>query len=444
MNAIVKSVIPNTPASKTIIKPGDILRRINGVVINDYLDYEYHAYDDEILLELLSPDNKVKLITIYKPEGTDIGIEFTTFIMDKERSCKNKCIFCFIDQLPKGMRDTVYYKDDDFRLSFLQGNYITLTNLSREDVERIIKLRISPINVSLHTLDKKLRSFMLGGEIGGESLYAFKMLVKAGITLNCQIVCCPGVNDGQQLSKTIEHLIKIGKSINSVSVVPVGLTKHRQGLSELLPFDNKLALQTVKQVEHYGEKSIKLYGSRVFYCADELYMMAGLNLPENEFYEDYPQLENGVGMMRLFITEFENALSKTTVREVSTNHIAVSMATGVLAYPYLTNISNMITAKYDKISCNVYAIRNEFFGETVVVSGLVTGADLINQLKGKELGSMLLIPQNMLRDKGTLDTIGDEVFLDDVTVSDVSNALGVPVRIVKQDCADLLEVLLEG
>ena len=441
--AIVKSIVPGSPASKTKIMSGDVLRRINGAVINDYLDYEYCTYDSDVLLELLSSDNKVRLIQIYKPEGADIGLEFDSFLMDEERSCANNCIFCFIDQLPEGMRETVYYKDDDFRLSFLQGNYITLTNLSRKDIERIIKLRISPINVSLHTLNPELRSYMLGNERGGKSLSALRVFAKAGITLNCQIVCCPGVNDGQELSRTIEGLIKMGKCINSVSVVPVGLTKHRQGLKELQAFNKELALSTIKQVDHYGELCLKSRDSRVFYCADELYMMAGLELPENEFYEDYPQLENGVGMMRLLITEFEEALFENTVMSSHGSDINISIATGVLAHPYLTNISNMMGAKYDKITCNVYVIRNEFFGETVVVSGLITGIDLINQLKDKKLGSKLLIPQNMLRNMGRLESSGDDVFLDDVTVSEVSNALGVPIRIVKQDGADLVQAVLE-
>jgi len=443
MNAIIKAVTPNSPASKTNIMPGDILRKINNIAINDYLDYEFCSYDDYVLLELLSPNKKIKLIQIYKPEGTDIGLEFESFLMDKERSCENNCIFCFIDQLPNGMRDTVYYKDDDFRLSFLQGNYITLTNLSNEDVERIIKLRISPINVSLHTLNPNLRSYMLGSEKGGKSLSAFNALVKAGITLNCQIVCCPGVNDGVELSRTIEQLMKMGKYINSVSIVPVGLTKHRHGLTELRPFEKELALKTIEQVERYGEICISSRDTRVFYCADELYMMAGLEIPENNFYDDYPQLENGVGMMRLFITEFEEAFSINVLdnTELAPNAIEVSIATGVLAYPYLTNISNMISEKYDKIICNVHPIRNDYFGESVVVSGLITGTDLINQLKDKVLGSKLLIPQNMIRNMGTSNTT-DDVFLDDVTVSEVSSALGVPVRIVKQDGADLLHHIL--
>ena len=477
MNAIVKSIIAGSPAAMTIIKPGDVLRKINSTVINDVLDYEFFSYDSYLLLEFVSPGGKVKLIRVQKPEGMDLGIEFDTYLMDKERSCANKCIFCFIDQLPGGMRESLYYKDDDVRLSFLQGNYVTLTNLSQNDIERIINQRISPVNVSLHTLDPDLRSYMLGRKSPKETdrgIKAFHTLTKAGITLNCQIVCCPGINDGWVLSKTIEGLLASGTCINSVSIVPVGLTKHRQGLPELQPFDKHLALQTVRQVEHYGKKCLKTRGSRVFYCADELYMMAQLDLPDNDFYEDYPQLENGVGMMRLFITEFEKELHMQSRADTSLfgttrgrHYCRVNMSsrsrerarfqkekyplcsaahsikpavysivTGTLARQYLTKLSKIITARYDTIVCNVYAVRNEFFGESVTVSGLVTGSDIIAQLREKVQGSKVLIPQNMLRS-------GEETFLDDITVTELSNTLGVPVRIVKQDGADLVHAFLD-
>ena len=446
MNAVVKTVIPGSPAAETVIKPGDILRRIDCNTINDVLDYEFYSYDSQILLEFTSPDGKIKLVYLRKPEGAGLGLEFENYLMDKERHCVNKCIFCFIDQLPKGMRKSLYYKDDDVRLSFLQGNYVTLTNLSKMDVERMIEMRISPVNVSIHTLSPRLRSFMLGGRLGRRGLDAFLALVKAGITINCQIVCCPRINCGWKLSWTIENLIKLGTGIKSVSIVPVGLTKHRQGLMDIRPFDKKLALQTVRQVERYGEKCFKTRGSRVFYCADELYMMAGLELPENDFYEDYPQLENGVGMMRLFITEFENALAETDLTPLLSDtgdQQTFSIITGVLAQKYLSDLSDTICAKYGKIICNVYAVRNDFFGESITVSGLITGNDIIGQLKGKDLGSKLLIPQNMLRNMGISGIpAGEEVFLDDVTVSELSNELGVPVRIVKQDGADLLQALL--
>jgi len=440
MNAVVKYIKPESPAAKTIIAAGDTLRKINNKIITDILDYEYYSYDSRILLELTSPDGRIKLVDLKKQEGADIGLEFDGFLMDKERHCSNKCIFCFIDQLPKGMRKSLYYKDDDFRLSFLHGNYITLTNLSQKDIQRIIDLRISPVNVSIHTLSPRLRSFMLGGNKGRWGIDAFQTLARSGITLNCQIVCCPGINCGWKLSATIEKLIKLGSCINSVSIVPVGLTKHRQGLKKLNPFDKKAALQTIKQIEHYGEKCLKLRGSRVFYCADELYIMAGLDLPENDFYEDYPQLENGVGMMRLFITEFENALKKTKASQdfASTpekeDRKEYSIATGDLAHKYLSDLADTINAKYGKIICGIYAIKNEFFGESVTVSGLITGGDLISQLQGKKLGSGLLIPQNMLRH-------GEDVFLDDMTIPELSEALGVPVLVVKQSGEDLLRVL---
>ena len=440
MNAVVKSILPDSPAFGTIIEPGDVLRKINGEIIIDVLDYKFSSYDARLMLEMVGRNGKLKLVKLRKPEGADLGLEFETYLMDKECSCANKCIFCFIDQNPKGMRDTIYYKDDDVRLSFLQGNYITFTNFSRMDVERIKRLRISPINVSVHTLDPELRSFMLGNKNGGEGVYILKELVQAGITLNCQIVCCPGVNDGQRLQEAIKGLIALGHGINSVSVVPVGLTKHREGLAGLRAFDKEGARRTIRIVEHYGKWCIAHRGSRVFYAADEFYIRAGVKLPGDEFYEEYPQLENGVGMMRLFITEFEEALIMAGPGGLSpvggqVDNLGFSVATGVAARKYLTNLLKSATLKYGRISGNVYGIRNDFFGDSVTVSGLVTGGDLIAQLKGCELGSKLLIPQNMLRH-------GDEVFLDDVTVSDVSKALGIPVRVVKQDGADLLKALL--
>ena len=434
MNATIKSIQPNSPASGTIIAPGDVLRRINGKPVGDVLDYQYHSYESRLLLDLMTPNGKIKLVRIKKPEGADIGLAFDTFLMDAAKSCANQCVFCFIDQLPRGMRDTLYYKDDDLRLSFLQGNYITLTNLSPRDIERVIKLRLSPINISVHTMDSKLRHLMLGNPNAGAGINALKALTDAGITVNCQIVCCPGINDGAALDRTIEALIALGPCVHSVSVVPVGLTKHRDGLAALRPFDPALALKTVRQVERFGEECVKSRGSRTFFCADELYIDARLPLPAHAFYEDYPQLENGVGMMRLFITEFEHALAQSP----GGNAVgSVSIATGMLAAEFLTNLLNTAAEKYGNISGKVYAIRNEFFGECITVSGLITGEDLINQLKGQNLGERLLIPQNMLRR-------GEDVFLDDMTVSDVAESLGVPIRVVEQDGADFLRAVIGG
>jgi len=377
-------------------------------------------------------------------------MKFITSIKPKsQRCCVNKCIFCFIDQLPKGMRKSLYYKDDDVRLSLLHGNYVTLTNLSKKDITQIIKYRISPINVSIHTLDPKLREYMIGRKDTNSFNY-IKQLAKAGIRFNCQIVCCPGVNDGWELSKTIEGLMQLGRSIKSVSVVPVGLTKHRQGLACLDAFDKKLALQTVRQVEHYGEKCLKKRGRRVFFCADELYMLAGIKLPGRRFYEDYPQLENGVGMMRLFISEF-NKTMKSTDKEcrgdrsqspvLSEKSRKVILVTGTLAAPYLTKLLQDFSKKYGKMekqslrhTFQIKAITNNFFGDSVTVSGLITGQDIIKQLKDIEPGSLLLIPQNMLRH-------GENVFLDDITVEEVSEALGAEIKAVKQNGAELFKVL---
>ena len=433
MNAVIKSIIPGSPASRTIIAPGDALRKINSRAVGDVLDYKYLSYDSDLFLELVGADGIMKLVRLRKPEGADIGLDFETFLMDSQRSCANKCIFCFIDQLPDGMRETLYYKDDDIRLSFLQGNYVTLTNLPARDIARIVRMRVSPINVSVHTLDPELRSYILGNKSGLAGINALKLFAMEGISLNCQIVCCPGINDGKELDRTMRGLYELGQGINSVSVVPVGLTKHRGGLPPLRPFDSGLAYQTVAQVEGFAEKCLKRSGRRVFFCADELYIKAGLKLPPDKAYEGYPQLENGVGMTRLLITEFMDELNRSGIT-VSAKKEPFSVATGMIAGKYLTDLLNIAVDKCGTIKGNVYTIRNDFFGEGVTVSGLVTGGDMIRQLKDRDLGSRLLIPQNMLRN-------GENVFLDDVTVAELSAALDVPVRVVRQDGADLLRAM---
>ena len=439
MKNVVKSIERNSPASSSIILQGDVLCKINGKTIADVLDYQYHSYDSELNLELLGADGKVKLVFITKPEGADLGIEFDSYLMDRERVCENRCIFCFMNQLPHGVRSSLFCKDDDIRLSFLLGNYVTLTNLSSFDVKRIIDYRISPINVSVHTLDPNLRSFMLGNSKGGKSLEILKAFAKSGITLNCQIVCCPDVNDGKELRKTLENFMALGSAINSVSIVPVGLTKYRDKLYPIKPFDRELSQKTIRLVSHFARKCLRERGSRVFFCADELYMMAGRELPQNEFYEDYPQLENGVGMMRLFITEFDEAFLRKN------NHISgverraerVSLITGELAYPFIKNLVDKVAEKCDTIDCEVYSITNDFFGHGITVSGLITGRDILAQLEGKELGSMLLIPQNMLKH-------GEELFLDDVTVTELSDKLGVKVLVVGQNGEDFFNALTGG
>jgi len=335
------------------------------------------------------------------------------------------------------MRESLYYKDDDVRLSFLHGNYVTLTNLSKSDIAKIIKLRLSPINVSVHTVDPKLREYMIGRRDTNSFAY-LKKLAKAGIKLNCQIVCCPGVNDGEKLFETLKGLYKLGESIHSVSVVPVGLTKHRQGLAELRAFDKLLARKTVRLIERCGEICRKKRGRTVFYCADELYMLASLKLPSDKFYEDYPQLENGVGMMRLFITEFEDAKKAAvkTGRSISSplRDKNITLVTGTLAAPYLRKLLHDFSEKCDTMSFVVKPIVNNFFGETVTVSGLVTGGDIIAALRGIKPESFLFIPRNMLRH-------GDDVFLDDITISDISEALNVKVKVLGQNGAELFNAL---
>ncbi len=431
MSACITDIEKNSPANRKNIKIGDKLVRINGHKIKDVLDYKFHAYDARLLLELHTAGGKIKLLRINKPEGIDLGLTFDDYLMDRPRACANKCVFCFIDQLPRGMRKTLYFKDDDIRLSFLQGNYVTLTNLDEREIERIIRMRVSPLNVSVHSTDPALRRTLFGTKRSDLALEALRRFASAGITLNCQIVCCPGINDGAELECTMGDLASMYPAVQSVSVVPVGLTKHREGLYPLRSFDRKSALETVRQIERFGEKCLALYGTRLFYPADELYLKAQLPIPVDTFYEEYPQLENGVGMLRLLTTEAEAALEASQdVREMP-----FSIATGRAAFECLQKILNIAREKYVNIDGKLFSIRNEFFGVSVDVAGLLTGEDLIRQLEGKALGERLLITRNMLRH-------GENVFLDDVTLAEVSDRLGVPVRVVEPDGADLIRAIL--
>ena len=427
MSSVIKNVDVGSPAHKAGIRAGDTLLNIDGHEISDVLDYLYYSYDKKLVFELLSGDGKVKRVRLSKKEGADAGLEFESYLMDNPRACCNRCVFCFVDQLPRGMRHTLYFKDDDARLSFLQGNYITLTNLSEKEIQRIIDLKISPINVSVHSTDEELRSYLLGTKKGADGLRALKRLAGAKITLNCQIVSCPGINDGENLTKTMRDLAEMFPAVQSVSIVPVGLTKHREGLEALRPYEKEEAQRLIAEVTAFSDTCLEKFDTRMFFCADEFYIAAGLPLPEDEFYEDYPQLENGVGMMRLLITEFEDELEES----INADGAEFSVATGVAAANYLTNLLYIANKKYAIIKGSVFGIRNEFFGETINVAGLVTGGDIISQLSGKNLGSRLLISRNMLRQ-------GENVFLDDITVEELSEKLGVPVRVVEQDGGDLL------
>ena len=432
MSSIITNIERESPLYGKVTV-GDALLQINGKEIADVLDYKFHSYDKKLSLLLKKADGSEYTVDINKEEGMDLGLDFETYLMDKARSCANRCVFCFVDQLPRGLRRTLYFKDDDARLSFLTGNYITLTNLSEREVQRICDLRISPINVSVHATEPELRAKLLGNPNGAKGMEIIRKFAEAGITMNCQIVCCPGLNDGEALRRSMEELSVLYPEVSSVSIVPVGLTKFRDRLFPLVPFDKEGANAAIDLVESYGEKYLEQYGSRIFFCSDEMYLAAERSLPDYDFYEGFPQLENGVGMLRLLECEFLDELDYTEPDEGTGESFTI--ATGVSAAPFLEKLLLTAAEKCDKIKGTVRPIVNDFFGHTINVAGLITGRDLIAQLQGKDLGSRLLIPQNMLRH-------GEGVFLDDTTLEDVEKALGVPVIPVMQDGAQLLTKML--
>ena len=421
MENIIKSIDRGSPLHRKA-HVGDAVIAINGNKIIDVLDYKFFAYDSRLKVLLRRPDGSEYEVAVRKSEGGDLGLEFESYLMDTPRSCANNCVFCFIDQLPKGMRRTMYFKDDDARLSFLLGNYITLTNLSKREIERIIALHISPINVSVHTTNPALRCKMLQNPRAGESIETMRRFAAAGIVMNCQIVCCPGLNDGEELLRSMRDLEEMYPGVHSVSIVPVGLTRFREGLYPLTPYTKELAGETIDMVTSFGDECLKRHGTRIFFCGDELYIKAERELPPDEFYEEHTQLENGVGMIRLLETEFRSALMLSD----EPDGVPFSIATGVSAAPYFEKLLGMAKEKYGTIKGQVYAIENDFFGRSINVTGLITGQDLIKQLKGRELGERLLISQNMLR-REEMD------FLDDVTLEQASKELGVPIYPIEQD-----------
>ncbi len=428
MSTVITSLDRRSPAERAGVRVGEKLISIGGHPVEDVLDYRFFGYDADPEL-VLEREGVRRTVRVRKEEGADLGLNFDTYLMDEPRPCSNHCLFCFVDQMAPGCRDTLYFKDDDARLSFLMGNYITLTNLSDREAQRIIDLRISPINVSVHATDPRLRSVLLGNKAGADSLEWMRRFGAAGIIMNGQIVLCPGFNDGAQLQRTMEDMADWGFA--SCSVVPVGLTRYRQGLAKLRPVDREEANAVIDQVEAFGEVCLAKYGSRKFFCSDELYIRAGRDLPEEDFYEGYVQLENGVGMLRSLITEFEAGLR---LEDGPANASPFTMATGVSARPFLQGLLDQASEKLG-VRGQVIAIENDFFGRTIDVAGLITGRDLMAQLKGRDLGERLLIPVNMLRH-------GGDVFLDDATVPDVEAALGVPVTVVEQDGFDLLDAML--
>ena len=429
---IIKNVLPGSIAEELEISAGDKLLAINDQEIEDVFDYHFLANEEYLTVLIEKPDGEQWELEIEKEYEEDLGIEFEQGLMDEYRSCRNKCIFCFIDQMPKDMRETLYFKDDDSRLSFLQGNYVTLTNMSDHDIDRIVRYHLEPINVSFQTTNPELRCKMLHNRFAGEALNKVDRLYEGGIMMNGQIVLCKGINDGEELERSIRDLMKYAPQLQSVSVVPVGLSKYRDGLYPLQPFTKEDAKEVLHIIHKWQKKAYEEFGIHFIHGGDEWYILAEEELPEEERYDGYLQLENGVGMLRLLMNEFEDGYESLNGDEIDRE---VSVATGFLAYPYIKRMADRIMEKYPKSKLHVYGIRNDFFGELITVSGLITGQDLIGQLKGKALGEKLLLPCNMLR-------IEEQDFLDDVTLQDVKDALQVPVDIVKSSGQDFIDAVL--
>ena len=430
---VIKRVLPGSIAEELELEPGDELLSVNGQQIEDVFDYHYLINDEYLEILIRKPDQEEWELEIEKDYEEDLGIEFDSSLMDEYRSCRNKCIFCFIDQMPKGMRDTLYFKDDDSRLSFLQGNYVTLTNMSDYDIDRIIRYHLSPINISFQTTNPELRCRMLNNRFAGDIFPKVQRLYEAGIEMNGQIVLCKGINDGEELERSIRDLSKYLPHLRSVSVVPVGLSRYRENLYPLEPFTKEDAQKVLGTVKKWQDQLYPQYGLHFIHCSDEWYILAQQPIPREEEYDGYLQLENGVGMVRLLENEVLEDLSD---RKPDDRKRRISIATGKLAAPFIRENISHIQKLYPGIEVNVYSIRNDFFGETITVSGLVTGQDLKKQLAGRELGECLLIPCNMLR-------AGENVFLDDVTVEELEAELGVPVEVVDEDGASLVRAVTE-
>ncbi|MBO5352499.1 MAG: DUF512 domain-containing protein [Lachnospiraceae bacterium] len=442
---IIKFVEPGSIAEELEVEAGDVLLAINNQEIEDVFDYRCMIKDEYLEVLVRKPDGEEWLLEVDKEYDDDLGIQFENELMSEYRSCTNKCIFCFIDQMPPGMRETLYFKDDDSRLSFMQGNYITLTNMKDKDIDRIIRLHLAPINISVQTTNPELRCKMLSNRFAGEKLKYIQRLYENQIEMNGQIVCCKGVNDGAELKRSIEDLMAYLPYMRSVSVVPAGITKYREGLYPLELFTKEEAGGIIDLIESYQQKCYEEFGLHFIHASDEWYITAEREFPEEDRYDGYIQLENGVGMMRLLKTEFDEALEQLVNREIYAQlkenlHRTVTIATGKLAYPMLKNFAQRLMEHFPGLTVNVFWIRNEFFGETITVSGLVTGQDLVKQLKEKQesgmnLGDAVMIPGNMLR-------TGEKVFLDDVTTDEVEAALGLKVVAAGAKGSDFIEAVL--
>ena len=430
MSTVITSIDPRSHAERAGVRVGETLRAINGHTVVDVLDYRFYGYDSETTLTL-EQDGRERTVTIRKEEGRDLGLNFETYLIDQMHTCANHCVFCFVDQMPPNMRPSLYIKDDDERMSFLLGNYTTLTNLSEREAQRIIDLHISPINVSVHATDDALHCKMLGNKQASRSLEYMRAFGKAGIVMNGQIVVCPGWNDGEALRQTLSDLMEM--NFAACCLVPVGITKYRKGLAKLEPVTKETAGAIIDIAEEFGAKALAQRGTRMFFCADELFLKAERPLPDEEYYEGYRHLENGVGLLRSLEEEFLSALKYA---ELEKEPAPFTIATGVAAAPFLTELVNRAKEKFPCLQGEVIAVKNDFFGHTIDVAGLLTGQDIAAQLKGKMTGSRVLIPIHMLRH-------GETVFLDDYTVERLSCELGVPVQVSGADGGELLDLMLE-
>lgn len=433
MASKIVSVDAGSPAARAGLAAGETLLQIDGVAIRDVLDYKFYSYDAALTLQVMEADGKtLREVRVRKREGEPLGLNFEHYLMDGMKQCSNKCVFCFIDQLPRGMRKTLYVKDDDARMSFLMGNYISMTNLSEADVDRILRMHISPVNISVQTTNPELRVKMLRNPRAGEALKIMNRFAEGGIQMNCQLVVCKGLNDGEELRRSLRDLKALYPAVNTISVVPFGMTRHRENLYPLEPTDKAAAEAILDIVEPFAEECLRELGTRLVWCGDELYLKAERPLPDTEYYEDFTQFENGIGMLPLFMEEFRLALPDYEGRTAR----PFTIATGAAAAPSMAVLLDEAAAKCDNLNGKVMEIRNDFFGHRVSVAGLITGQDLIAQLKGHELGERVLISANMLRD-------GGDVFLDDYTPEQVSEAIGVPIVPVEIDGADLLAKIFE-
>ena len=429
---LITGVEPGSIAEECGLEPGDRIGAVNGHEIEDFFDCQYYIEEEFLRVEVLTKDGEECTLEIEKEEDEDLGLVFESFLMDDYNSCCNKCMFCFIDQMPPGMRETLYFKDDDSRLSFLQGNYITLTNMKEKDIDRVIRYHLAPINISVHTTNPELRCRMLHNRFAGDVMEKIRRFSDAGIPMNSQVVLCKGINDGEELDRTIRELGDFLPCMESLSVVPVGLTKYRDDLPKLEAFTKEDAKKVLSQIQGWQKHFLETRGTSFVHASDEWFILAGEEFPPVDYYEGFGQLENGVGMMRLLISEVEERLSELTGDD---REKSVSIATAKLAFPTIRKLAEQVTAKYPRMHIHVYCIENTFFGEQITVSGLLTGQDIERQLKGRELGDELLLPCNVLK-------ADEDIFLDDMSLSALSESLQVPVNIIQSEGQDFVNKII--